>query len=363
MEQGYDFPVFTFPTFPQWNFKFDFPEPIYKTKPEPYPAMEITETRTYATGLRWIQCPYEMESSISYIIIVANSFYGTENYTGGRLNNDWINTYIPSKLSYKWIRGDRRGIEITEVTHKYSTSWFVLRVGADVEGEIELQATDGNSKITRRIRVGLPLDCSGNPTTIVQNNSISLEVVGGVKPLEWTLTNVGTSSGFTITPNDRKATLSASSDASGSVTVRVTDKKGVYCEILVLCDEGVEVVDGESCTGNAATAVQCILDYITSIEDTFGSTIDGWSVRFYSSLSYRNAARDVYTADVLAAGCGGGCCGTGVYYNDCGEEANSQEWVFKRNWEWCSGVGKGQIVFFVSLGGFTAWDATTWERY
>jgi hypothetical protein len=148
MEYGYDFPIFTLPT---WNFKYDFPFNRTRTRVEP---VEQKETKQYISGLRWIQTPSFLSASSQYTVIVANSFYAKRTYTNGRLGNNWYESYTPSQLYILPASADAKGISIINVIHKYSTSWFTIRTSADVVGQFYLKATDGRNVIKKKIGTG-----------------------------------------------------------------------------------------------------------------------------------------------------------------------------------------------------------------
>ena len=149
MEQGYDFPIFTFP---RWNFQFDFPNTIYRRKPNSYPTepTEPTETQTQATGLRWIQCPTSVSASKTYTIIVQNSGITTRNLIGGRLNGT-STTYFPSSFELVKAVPYAKGFSIYNLIDKGSTTWITLTISSTAIGSFYLYATDGNNRINRTI--------------------------------------------------------------------------------------------------------------------------------------------------------------------------------------------------------------------
>lgn len=342
MEQKGDLPIFTYPrdNFYKWDFPFnksDVTVPTSRYKPinpriNPtglkYVSPNDSMSKDYRANLRWILCPDEIEAGNWYTIRVANSVKSTYKTEGGKTSLQRyiyypsffsfrnltmettgveLKVFLPSAAydnygsimglwhdSYQWYDTKKQAGQIRELINYlwqrgYAGATMEARLIANTgaEGEIELQATDGKNIIKRRIQIGLPLNCSGNPTTIIQDNSISLEVVGGVKSLEWTFTNIGTSSGFTITPNDRKATLSASATAAGTVTITVTDSKNNTCDITVLCDVGVPIYGktdypNTTATEDFATAIQCC------INGSYGHWVYNFKPNFpNSTYSYR----------------------------------------------------------------------------
>ena len=164
MEQGYDFPIFTFP---RWNFQFDFPNTIYRRKPNSYPTepTEPTETQTQATGLRWIQCPTSVGASKTYTIIVQNSGITTRNLVGGRLNGTRT-TYFPSSFELVKATSNAKGFSISNLIDKGSTTWITLTTSSSARGSYYIYATDRNYTINKSIKVSSALLAELNTSTL-----------------------------------------------------------------------------------------------------------------------------------------------------------------------------------------------------
>jgi hypothetical protein len=147
MEQGYDFPIFTFPRW-NFNFQFDFPNTIYRIKPNPYPTepTEPTDTQTQATGIRWIQCPTSVSASKTYTIIVKNSSITIRNLVSGRLNGTHT-IYFPTSFELVKATSDAKGFSISNLIDKGSTTRITLSTSSTARGSYYLYASDGKNTI------------------------------------------------------------------------------------------------------------------------------------------------------------------------------------------------------------------------
>jgi hypothetical protein len=240
MEQGYDFPIFTLQ---QWNFQYDFP--FFRIKPEPYRATMEEKYRTglyiYATPPSWVQCNTLVKPSQSYLIVVRNAAVTHSGRT----------QYYPAAFRLVGGSTDATGLSLSEFIFNNSATLCTLTTSNSANGSFKIYATSGGKTIERNITVRPSIDCSGNSVSIAQNASINLMVKYGTGALNWSMIHIGTSFGFTLTPDpvdDRKAVLSTSGSARGSVKITVSDEGGNSCIINSSTYGGEGETDSVKCT-------------------------------------------------------------------------------------------------------------------
>ena len=149
MEQAYDFPIFTFPRW-NFNFKFDFPNTIYRRKPEPYPANITKDAVNDASGLNWIQCPSTASYPNIYTVIVRNSFTRRREYENGiQISSSTI--FVPTSFKITANTYGAYGLVILDVENRGSTTWARIGVSSVATGSFNIIATDGKREISRII--------------------------------------------------------------------------------------------------------------------------------------------------------------------------------------------------------------------
>lgn len=142
------------------------------------------------------------------------------------------------------------GVYIVGITDKDMVSGYVVNkaIVMTTEGEcavVTIKCQDDYTTLEKEITVYSPPNCDGNPSIVAQGTSVELEVIGGLPSINWSLSHIGTSLGFSLTPDpedERKATLSASANARGSVLITVEDSFSNSCTITVNTTEGENII-------------------------------------------------------------------------------------------------------------------------
>ncbi len=153
---------------------------------------------------------------------------------------------------YEWVKtGTERflyliqniwnGAEGTTVNDE-SVMVAKLITGGNAEGTYEVQVTDGKTTLKHKVRVSEDALTCVFPTTIGQNDSAFLQVIGGTAPYTWSASLVGTSFGLSIDTGETSEinTLTSDADARGSIEVTVTDADGKSCSGTIKCVVGAE---------------------------------------------------------------------------------------------------------------------------
>lgn len=95
-----------------------------------------------------------------------------------------------------------------------------------------------------------------NPEEIEQDSSIAVNIIDGVPPFIWQVSNDHFSLAYEKT-DDRSNTLFSSPTACGTAEFTITDCLGTQCKADILCTEGEWIIYGYSTRGEPADPQKC----------------------------------------------------------------------------------------------------------